>query len=352
MELLSFCRQCPSCHCDHIVKFFERKPEDAKSKLESYFFSLMGVEFKPVRFDYCEDCGLLFQNPRWSDEGVKQLYGEKNVYRRASLMAFRESQGSPDAQETDIYRFIDISLKNRTGVHPTHLQRALWIREALKLKSGDKAHIVDVGAGFGAAQKALEHAGFEYSGYESSPDVVRFANENGRTVKVSPFHEIGNLMERKADIVYTSQFLEHVDKPVDCLNVLRSVLKPDGVVFVDVPTFEMFPFQVTNFVAADTALENMNWGHMSHFNHISLNNAFRLAGLEPIAHRYVKGDIWALARLSDKPLPLERPSKRLVRANIEVAAPLLTPVATAYRNYRQVRSRLGSLLRPAESSAR
>ncbi len=333
-SLLEERNDCPSCASNSIRKFYERTRE--VSPIDATLFDELGESRRPVRYDLCSACGLLFLNPRWSEAALTRLYGPENIYRRAALNSFRKRSGKPDATEKDYYRYIDSTFDDTSKVHPQHKVRMDWIAA-----NGGKpgSLVADVGAGFGGARNTILNAGFQYRGFESSNEMVALAKELGRELECRPFPEVAPALAETADIVYTAQFLEHVDEPVKCLRSLRGALKEDGLLFVDVPSCHYFAWNPEDFLGtAGQRRHYMNWGHAVQFDHVSLHNTMLMSGYRPIAHKYVGSCIWMIGRKTPQ-LEIRdgflRPSRLETQVSVKMIDPMLEPVNRAYRKVRQ-----------------
>ena len=329
-------KACPCCNSLDISKCYDRGEKNASLANDKFFFDLIDIPAKHVRYDFCKQCGLLFLNPRWNNYALSKMYGPENLYRKASLMMLQRTV--PQAGESDLFRSIDntIDLLGKDRVHRGHWKRAHWIKENILKSSRGALTVADVGAGFGAAQRALCLAGFNYIGYDSSPDLCEFAGKIGRKVSCVDFDGLPEAIKEKVDIVYTSQFMEHVDSLSSCMDIINTILiGGEGYLFIDVPTFRViFPLSLKTSLSAR---ESMNWGHMNHFDHISLGNLMRKHGFSPVAHSYENGDIYMLARVNahqEAALLYSKPSIRFVRLNIDIGVCLFRPLAEIYYNIR------------------
>jgi SAM-dependent methyltransferase len=349
--LLQALDSCPGCGSSGFRSLYTDAQNDVTTQLDAILFSMMGIPYQPVRYDLCGGCGLLFLNPRWNESALGLLYGEPSIYRRAAVERFRKRTGRLDATERDYFRFIDDTIDRPDRIHEGHRTRGAWVMRHMTDRS-DAPSVADVGAGFGAARKALEHVGFTYQGFESSSQMVNLANELGRGVECVPFDGISASLKKPVDVVYTAQFLEHVNEPVKCLLTLRDIIRDNGFLFVDVPACQYLAMNWTSFLGtAGRRREYMNWGHMLQFDHISLSNTVLRAGFRPVATQYVGAAVWMVARkLPEAPAPdgYVPPNTANVELNVRVIDPLLKPVGDAYRKLRATAKRWITRRRPGD----
>jgi 2-polyprenyl-3-methyl-5-hydroxy-6-metoxy-1,4-benzoquinol methylase len=102
---------------------------------------------------------------------------------------------------------------------------------------GRGKRVLDLGCGTGDLVHWLVEAGYDAAGVEPSDDVAQMARERGLTVRTGT---LGDLIADSQtppayDAVVMLNVLEHVPRPGDLLRAIRSVLVPDGLLFVRVP---------------------------------------------------------------------------------------------------------------------
>ena len=343
MDLLVELERCPACDSTDIAPFFASTNANGPIRFEQLLFRRLGLPWRPVRFDACQRCGLAFLNPRWTPHALGRIYGPENLYRVCAIEAYKIEQ--PGATEEDYFRFIDDTVSRPDSTHASHLGRARWARGRLPKTFPERPLAADVGAGFGAAQRAIEKAGFEYRGFESSAEMVAYAARHQRSVRCVPFSDVAKELRGEAHLVYTAQFLEHVDSPVSCLESLRPCLRDDGYVFVDVPTCHYKLLDDALVLTGGQRRTTMNWGHMNLFDEESLANAMILAGFDPVAHHHDSGNIWMLGKKTAA-VPagsLQTPDMNRLTRHVHAIDPAVEPVATALlRARRRVRDTLAS----------
>ncbi|MCW2990131.1 MAG: SAM-dependent methyltransferase [Solirubrobacterales bacterium] len=100
---------------------------------------------------------------------------------------------------------------------------------------GRRGALLDVGCGLGLALVAAERRGWEAVGVEPS---ITFADEGRRRFGVDirdGFFEPDSFPASSFDVVVLSGVLEHVFDPVGLLRQAGAVLRPGGLVYIDVP---------------------------------------------------------------------------------------------------------------------
>lgn len=94
--------------------------------------------------------------------------------------------------------------------------------------------IVEVGCGLGCTIKNLELAGYRSEGIEPGEGFRRFATESLRA-KVTPGFLASMPRQADYDVVLLVHVLEHLASPTNALAHLRSMLRPGGRLYVEVP---------------------------------------------------------------------------------------------------------------------
>ena len=340
--------RCPVCDSSEISTFFTTKKK-VETFRDQHVFYKMGLDFTPAIYDFCHQCGLLFLNPRWNNEALDRLYGKEDIFRKsaAELYMSREkhkkkiwSLKKREISREDYYFSAGKRLfLDKEVIIPRHFLNGKWIKS--KIPSIQNLELVDIGAGFGIAQKALEEVGFTYEGYESSEICVEYAKKWRRNVHLTSFQDIPKMLSNNAGLIYTNHFLEHVDKPLECLQILYDCLKTGGYLFISVPTSNylntniFYALKNPNFVRL-----MMSWRHMNHFDDISLRNLLKLSGFEPISWKYRKESILILSKKHNvSSVSFLKPNKIRTMINIDIVPMIAHPLSKyGYKHIQKVTS--------------
>lgn len=225
---------------------------------------------RPLRSTICTTCGLVWSNPRPTEEDVRRYYSQE-------------------------YR---LDYKGRATPSLRHVARstrgALNRFRALKPYLRKGSRVLDVGAGGGEVVYVLRRFGFEAEGVE--PD--RSYAQHARGVLDVPVHA-GFLQDvsfpaRSFDVVTMYHSLEHVEDPAAILTRIRSWIADNGVLLVEVPNVE------ARCIAP---------GHRFHFAHFysfsgpALEAVGRKAGFEPLSTTTSPdgGNLVTVFRAADRP---------------------------------------------------
>jgi SAM-dependent methyltransferase len=112
--------------------------------------------------------------------------------------------------------------------------------------AGGKGRVLDIGAGRGELLKAAAEEGWEAVGVEPSAPFAEFAARwTGAKVVCEPVEQC-DFEAGEFDAVILGAVLEHLYNPDETIAAVSRVLRPGGVLFVDVPNEQGLYFRVGN----------------------------------------------------------------------------------------------------------
>jgi SAM-dependent methyltransferase len=103
--------------------------------------------------------------------------------------------------------------------------------------------MLDAGCGAGALLYRLREIGWETSGVEIDSGAAEAARGLGLDVRTGTVEEAG-FPSGHFDLVTALHVLEHIHRPVEFLNELWRILKPGGLLFIEVPNTRSFNCRV------------------------------------------------------------------------------------------------------------
>jgi 2-polyprenyl-3-methyl-5-hydroxy-6-metoxy-1,4-benzoquinol methylase len=211
-----------------------------------YAFSRDGL-----RLEQCEDCGLLFQNPQPSDEELAKIYSQNYFL----------------AGDTDTDRAITAGMKHRTA--------ELYLNLIRGYAAGGR--LLEVGCGEGDLLQAARDAGFGVVGVEINEYAAAVAES-----KVGPGRiHCGGLSDLRSadrfDVCVLSDVIEHTRDPLAVLAQVRTLLRPDGVLFMALPSLDSWSARLLKSRWMEFKEE-----HLFYFNRSTLEHALFAAGFERI----------------------------------------------------------------------
>lgn len=203
----------------------------------------------PLRTVICRACGLVWSDPRPHD--ARQFYEEQ-------------------------YR---LAYKNTYSPKPKHVVRAGKVAlsrfgKIAQLLSSQKT-VLDVGTGGGEFAYLLQSLGHVVNGIEPNRGYADHSiQQYGLTVRVG-FVQDATFDPASFDIVTIWHVLEHTEDPGFILARLRSWLKPDGVLVVEVPNVE---------ATCQAPRNTFHEAHLYNFNVVSLRRLAKKQGLYETSH--------------------------------------------------------------------
>ena len=154
--------------------------------------------------------------------------------------------------------------------------RARHIRSYSGLESG---RILDVGCGRGLMLAELKRYGWECFGIERS----KIASEYARDVMGIKVETTGDLIgcgypSAYFDVVCLWHVLEHMPAPLEVLKEIKRILKPNGLLFIEVPNFRSWQ----SMIARNKWIYTEAPRHLYHFSPYGLNSILEHIGFDCI----------------------------------------------------------------------
>jgi 2-polyprenyl-3-methyl-5-hydroxy-6-metoxy-1,4-benzoquinol methylase len=111
-----------------------------------------------------------------------------------------------------------------------------WLRALLKFKK-PPARVLELASAHGGFVALLQQAGFEAAGLELSPWVVDYARKTFGVTMLLGAIEVQDIPAGSLDAIAMMDVLEHLPDPVGTLRSCLSLLKPDGVLLLQTPSY-------------------------------------------------------------------------------------------------------------------
>lgn len=275
LDVIDICPLCGKKDVQHLM-------DSTWSKNDRLLLEMLEMDYVPASWSHCHACNHVFLNPSFSVDVENRLYGSESIYRKYSIAGKGDEEYLSE---------IDPTINNKSLLHAGHLRRLKQIKTILNM---EKMVCVDFGAGFGAAEGAVESLGWDYYGFEKDAWCLNKANELGRSVKTDLPEGIG---AGGADLVYSSQVFEHIKTPNEVAEIIRAILKPGGYIFIDVPT-HAYALGIVSSIDQG-GLKCMNWGHYHSYTPESLSHMLSSWGFAIVKVWLTEGDVNILAKKRD-----------------------------------------------------
>lgn len=206
----------------------------------------------------CDNCGLVYVNPRLSENESRQLYQEEGYFKRdAEGFGFRDYIGDRE-------------------FHIKTFERELDFIEKFK-KCG---RILDIGCAAGFALNSARDRGWEVYGVEISKTMVEYAK---RELDIDVFNgtfEESNFPDGYFDLIITYSTLEHTLDPQAFLKEANRILRNDGLIVIAVPDIGSW--------FGNRRFQYKPLEHLYYFDHDTISKMLKNAGMEAIAFKKMK----------------------------------------------------------------
>jgi len=189
--------KCPVCSSKKLTSYLETK---------DYFFT--NEDFALAK---CDSCGFVFTNPIPSVEDIGKYYETENYLSHDST-----NKGIIGS----IYNKVrDINLNNKYKIVSQH-----------KITGS----ILDIGCGTGELLNYFKNKQWDSKGIEPNKSARDFASQN-YDINVGDEPELGEINNKKFDVVSMWHVLEHVYDLRERMNAIVRILKDDGVIIIALP---------------------------------------------------------------------------------------------------------------------
>jgi SAM-dependent methyltransferase len=158
--------------------------------------------------------------------------------------------------------------------------------EPVPLKLGERlspqSAVCDVGCGSGVMLQEVASLGHRVVGVEPNAAAREVGNARGIEILEGSGEDLTRLAGRQFDLVSMIHSLEHTYDPIKSLAGCANLLKPGGLLWVEVPNHDCYGFTDRGPVWFHTDAGR----HMHYFTASSLQDALRLVGLQPVETGY------------------------------------------------------------------
>lgn len=163
----------------------------------------------------CQGCSLVFLDP--TQENLEEYYRKE----------YRKLHSPVLGKELNAQEFFDINIPLQKG-------RIEKIKHLLR----KDMRVLDVGSSAGMFLQAIKSYVRECVGVEFDEKYAQYANEQlGITTYTTPLAQT-NLEPHSFDMISALQTLEHIADPQKFLDAIKQYLRPDGIIYIEVPNHD------------------------------------------------------------------------------------------------------------------
>ena len=222
--------------------------------------------FRIVR---CDNCGLIYLNPRPTKDIIGRYYPVDSYY---SYQDFTEKRLN--------YRewLKKVSLEgyyNSKNIFKKFLSWLLLRNFMIVVPKEKKGRLLDIGCGSGEFLYQMKSFGWDVSGVEINQASANLGNKRGLNIFCGELGE-ADFPDNFFDVVVLNQTLEHVYSPGSYLEKIYRLLKEEGLLIIGVPNVGCLEIQV--FGRSCHALDVPR--HLHFFTIASLRNYLEKYGFE------------------------------------------------------------------------
>lgn len=226
----------------------------------------------------CQDCSLLFTNPRPKEEKIGPYYDFPEYY-------------SHEKNNKNLTQLIYSKVRNYAVSEKVKL--------ITKLKGTGK--LLDYGCGTGEFLSAANTQGWKVTGIEPTEKARTQANE---LLHGNVFENIDLLdKKKKFDVISLFHVLEHIHSLRKTVKTIITHLKSDGYIIIAVPN-------PTSFDAIKYGEKWAGWDvprHLYHFNETAIQNFTEIFGLDLVTINPMPFDSYYVSLLSEGYLNPKQP---------------------------------------------
>lgn len=243
-----------------------------------------------VHYSECPVCGSNEINPLLTvkDQTVSK---ENFVIWQCNKCTLRFTQDVPDADSIAPYykseNYISHTNTDKGFINQLYKKvRNYTLKEKsdliIKSTGVDKGNLLDVGCGIGAFLNVIKEKGWQVKGLEPDESARRLAKQL-YNIDAEESSQLFHLPPESFDAITMWHVLEHVHDLHLYVDQIKSLLKPNGKIFIAVP----------NYSSLDADIYRLNWAaydvprHLYHFTPKSIEmllkkHRMKLAGKKPM----------------------------------------------------------------------
>ena len=249
---------------------------------------------KKIKLVICNNCGLLYLNPRWTNARYVQFYQKE----------YRDLVGIP----------IDV-------LHQRELLQQMQLRGSRCLSFchefiGPNSKVLEVGCSNGGILRAFQFAGYKkLFGVEPNVAESQFARDNLGLRVVTGMLEDANFEPESFDLILIVASIDHFQDPLNYLQQMHKLSLPGGYLFVDA-------YDTLQLLKIGRLFVKMD--HCYYFTAATLNRLLAKAGWETIKFERVP-KFAPPQSLHGSPLNNFNVGIRFLLRKAESKIPVLTP---------------------------
>jgi 2-polyprenyl-3-methyl-5-hydroxy-6-metoxy-1,4-benzoquinol methylase len=203
------------------------------------------VQRDDMQLVQCNNCGLVYVNPRRDAESIYQHYNSD--------------------QSSRIQYYLDVEIADRRTFN-----QILDLAEQLVPRRGA---LLDIGPNIGTCLALARERGWNISGVEINAEAARYCREQRGLNVIAGALDAHTYPDNSFDIVLMGDVIEHLRAPIDLMHVVGHILKPGGAVIISTPNIAGW---------AGRLLQIKPEEHLYYFSPATMAQLLRQAGLDVV----------------------------------------------------------------------
>lgn len=216
----------------------------------------LGIQDDKFNVVACRNCGLHSLHPIPNDKEFQLIY--KNYAQKGNRIQVEEQR-----------------------IKEVYPRKISFIQRYFK----DAKTILDVGAGNGGFVSLASSIGYNVTGIELEKSQIELAKQVFKVDLIhSSIEEFSRNEKRKFDVINLHHVFEHVQRPLNILNIIKRLLNPNGILLIEVPNqFFKFPNKLYFDLAIKDYRKPYNpYHHLYFYSKRQLLRYFDLTGFEVV----------------------------------------------------------------------
>lgn len=252
--------RCPSCHNMQVTPLFTVKDH-----------SVSGEDFEIWQ---CAGCTLRFTQNVPNETAISPYYKSADYISHTNT-----TKGFINNAYQKVRTF---TLKLKGNIIKKHTGK-------------QKGKLLDVGAGTGSFLHHMFREGWQVTGIEPDPDARAVASATSG-LELDDAEALQTLPQASFDAITLWHVLEHVHDLNNYMGILKSLLQPDGKLFIAVPNYQSY----------DANVYQLHWAaydvprHLYHFSPKAISVLAQRNGLKIVAQKPMWFDAFYISLLSSK----------------------------------------------------
>lgn len=194
----------------------------------------------------CLDCGLVFIFPQTGGDKLSSHYQDEGAINKQDLKRLNKRLERLNSflgklVLKNILGYKNINLKTSvSGKAIGLILRGFFIKNIIRFRG--EGRIVDIGCGTGLYLSLLKNIGWDTLGVEVNKHACEYARNLGVNVFCGELEQ-ANLPPNYFDVVRIVHVLEHLSSPLQSFVEIKRILKPNGVIYLEIPNQRSFAFR-------------------------------------------------------------------------------------------------------------